>query len=172
MGGTGMWFAAMNYSVHSVMYGYFALAATPYRKYIAPYAIFITLAQLVQMVVGMLVTAKAVNYQMAGEECHVNRTNSILGMLMYASYFVLFGILFMENYIWGTKKTGSAGAERAFKQELPAKRPSAADVVRAISKEAKTPQLVKASRDHFTSTPKAQTQAALVVADPPTLLTA
>merc|ERR1711979_104697 len=101
---TGLWFAAMNYSVHSVMYGYFALMSTKYRKYITPYAIFITLAQLAQMLVGMFVTIKAVMYQNAGLECHVNKTNSVLGLAMYASYFVLFFKLFIENYVTQTRK--------------------------------------------------------------------
>merc|ERR1712032_247631 len=35
---TGIWFAAMNYSVHAVMYGYFAITATKYRKLVTPYA--------------------------------------------------------------------------------------------------------------------------------------
>ena len=101
---TGQWFAAMNYSVHSVMYGYFALMATPYRRYITPYAIFITLAQLLQMLVGMFVTIKAVMYQNAGQECHVNRTNSVLGLTMYLSYFVLFFKLFVGSYVTKTRK--------------------------------------------------------------------
>merc|ERR1712039_1142606 len=95
---TGLWFAAMNYSVHSVMYGYFALMTTQYRKYITPYAILITLAQLAQMLVGMFVTIKAVMYRDEGLECHVNKTNSILGLAMYFSYFLLFFKLFIENY--------------------------------------------------------------------------
>merc|ERR1712054_658200 len=95
---TGLWFAAMNYSVHSVMYGYFAIMSTKYRKYVTPYAIFITLAQLAQMLVGMFVTIKAVMYQNAGLECHVNKTNSVLGLSMYASYFLLFFKLFVDNY--------------------------------------------------------------------------
>jgi len=101
---TGLWFAAMNYSVHSVMYGYFAITATKYRKLISPYAIFITLAQLLQMVVGMFVTIKAVLYQVDGKECHVNRTNSVLGLLMYFSYFVLFLKLFIDNYVLKKKE--------------------------------------------------------------------
>merc|ERR1712130_839461 len=96
---TGIWFAAMNYSVHAVMYGYFAITATKYRKLVTPFAIFITLAQLLQMVVGMYVTVKAVLYQADGEECHVNKTNSVLGLLMYFSYFVLFSKLFVDNYL-------------------------------------------------------------------------
>merc|ERR1712056_15671 len=61
-------------------------------------AIYITLLQLVQMLVGMFVTIKAVLYQAAGEECHVNKTNSVLGLSMYESYFVLFFKLFVDNY--------------------------------------------------------------------------
>merc|ERR1712050_563241 len=106
---TGLWFAAMNYSVHSVMYGYFATAATKYRKYVAPFAIFITLGQLAQMLVGMFVTIKAVMYQDQGHECHVNKTNSVLGLTMYFSYFVLFGKLFVDNYVTQTRKRPQGG---------------------------------------------------------------
>merc|ERR1711933_369201 len=95
---TGAWFACMNYSVHSIMYGYFAIMGTRYRKLVTPYAIYITLLQLVQMLVGMFVTIKAVMYQAEGEECHVNKTNSFLGLSMYASYFLLFFKLFVDNY--------------------------------------------------------------------------
>lgn len=96
---TGAWFACMNYSVHSIMYGYFAVMGTQYRRTVSKYAIYITLLQLVQMLVGMFVTIKAVLYQAAGEECHVNKTNSVLGLSMYASYFVLFFKLFIDNYV-------------------------------------------------------------------------
>merc|ERR1712137_440113 len=101
---TGIWFAAMNYSVHAVMYGYFAITATKYRNYVTPFAIFITLAQLLQMLVGMYVTIKAVLHQVRGEECHVNKTNSVIGLLMYFSYFLLFTKLFVDNYCWKGKK--------------------------------------------------------------------
>merc|ERR1712151_933099 len=81
-----------------------------YRKLVTPYAIYITLLQLVQMLVGMFVTVKAVLYQMAGDECHVNKTNSVLGLGMYLSYFVLFFKLFVDNYYLrpkGLKKRAS-----------------------------------------------------------------
>merc|ERR1712151_210492 len=90
--------ARMNYSVHTIMYGYFAIMGTRDRKAVTKYAIYITLLQLVQMLVGMFVTVKAVLYQVAGEECHVNKTNSFLGLCIYASYFVLFFKLFIDNY--------------------------------------------------------------------------
>jgi len=104
---TGLWFASMNYSVHSIMYAYFAATATTYRKLVTPFAIFITLAQLLQMAVGMFVTVKAVFYQADGLECHVNKTNSVLGLSMYFSYFVLFLKLFIDNYVM-KKKQGDA----------------------------------------------------------------
>merc|ERR1711881_285831 len=110
----------MNYTVHSIMYGYFAVTATKYRKRVVPYAIYITLLQLLQMLVGMFVTVKAVMYQAGGEECHVNKTNSILGLTMYASYFVLFFKLFVDNYY--------------LKLKSPKKQASVRDVMRAVSR--------------------------------------
>jgi len=104
---TGMWFCCMNYAVHSVMYGYFAVTATKYRKWVTPFAMIITLAQLLQMVVGMYVTVKAVLYQANDHECHVNKTNSVLGLLMYFSYFLLFSKLFLDNYLFKKKALDS-----------------------------------------------------------------
>merc|ERR1712207_92498 len=117
---TGAWFACMNYSVHSIMYGYFAIMGTRYRKAVARFAIYITLLQLVQMLVGMFMTVKAVLYEAAGEECHVNKTNSVLGLGMYASYFVLFFKLFVDNYY--------------LKPKTLKKKPSVKDVMRSVSR--------------------------------------
>merc|ERR1712014_405500 len=61
-------------------------------------------AQLLQMLVGMYVTIKAVLHQVTGQECHVKKTNSVLGLLMYLSYFLLFFKLFVDNYCWKSKK--------------------------------------------------------------------
>merc|ERR1711933_481005 len=119
---TGAWFACMNYSVHALMYGYFAVMGTQYRKLVSPYAIYITLLQLVQMLVGMFVTIRAVLYQAAGEECHVNKTNSVLGLCMYASYFLLFFKLFLDNYY--------------LKPKTLKKRKSIREVARSVSRKA------------------------------------
>merc|ERR1712107_424825 len=120
---TGAWFACMNYSVHSIMYGYFAVMGTKHRRVVAPYAIYITLMQLVQMLVGMFVTIKAVMHQAEGEECHVNKTNSVLGLAMYASYFVLFFKLFVDNYYLKPKS-----------KALPQRRPTVREVARVVSR--------------------------------------
>merc|ERR1712151_1491633 len=128
---TGAWFACMNYSVHSVMYGYFAVMGTKHRRAVAPYAIYITLLQLAQMLVGMFVTMRAVQLQAEGEECHVNKTNSILGLAMYASYFVLFFKLFVDNY--------------CLKPRGQKRRPTVQEVARSMSR--KITQTVEAEAD-------------------------
>ena len=48
----------MNYFVHSIMYGYFGATSVSqsWRRAVRPYTIFITLLQLAQMVVGIVVT--------------------------------------------------------------------------------------------------------------------
>merc|ERR1712066_477717 len=116
---TGAWFACMNYTVHSLMYGYFAVMGTKYRKAVSPYAMFITLLQLAQMLVGMFVTVKAVLHQSMGEECHVNRANSALGLCMYASYFVLFFKLFVDNYCKkGARKASVREAARKMSRKI------------------------------------------------------
>ena len=76
---TGMWFATMNYAVHSVMYGYFAATqhSARARRAVRPFAIYITLAQLLQMVVGIGVTLRAMLVQAGGGECHVNKVRVV-----------------------------------------------------------------------------------------------
>jgi len=101
---TGLWFATMNYFVHSVMYGYYAaMGSAKMRPKVKKFAIYITLLQLLQMVVGIFVTVKAVMYQASGHPCRVNKTNSIMGLAMYASYFVLFFIFFLGRYVSAEK---------------------------------------------------------------------
>ncbi|KAH8055004.1 very-long-chain 3-ketoacyl-CoA synthase [Aureococcus anophagefferens] len=106
---TGLWFATMNYCVHSVMYAYFACMGVPHlRPKVKKFAIYITLLQLAQMVVGIFVTVRAVLYQAGGLDCRVNKTNSVLGLAMYSSYFLLFGKLFFENYVLTRSKAKAA----------------------------------------------------------------
>mmetsp|Transcript_15474 Transcript_15474/g.18866 ORF Transcript_15474/g.18866 Transcript_15474/m.18866 type:complete len:99 (-) Transcript_15474:64-360(-) len=95
------------------MYVYFAATQTSLRKFVRPFAIYITLLQLIQMIVGIFVTVRAVIYQANGHDCRVNKTNSILGLTMYSSYFVLFFKLFIENYVLSPKnKTKSTSSTK------------------------------------------------------------
>jgi len=90
---SGLWFGTMNYCVHSLMYFYyFLMTFETTRKYAKPFNWILTTLQTSQMAVGIFVTIQSMNF---GENdsvapCNVLRTNSFLGLFMYASYFVLF----------------------------------------------------------------------------------
>ena len=65
----------------------------------------ITTLQLTQMVFGIAVTVSSVVYLSRGLPCYVSLFNSLLGLGMYASYFVLFLQLFLSHYVYrATKK--------------------------------------------------------------------
>ena len=104
--GTGLWFASMNYSVHAMMYFYFGLTQTgPRGKALARrFSMAITTLQLAQMVVGIAVTVASMVYHASGAVCHVSLVNSLLGLAMYVSYFLLFLQLFLRSYVWKTHK--------------------------------------------------------------------
>ncbi|MBT97056.1 MAG: hypothetical protein CL902_00305 [Dehalococcoidia bacterium] len=98
----GIWFAAINYTVHSVMYTYYAMSITGgrLRALARPFARYITLFQLGQMVAGALLTAMAAYVHTENpEQCAGDETNYRLGWLMYVSYGVLFAQLFYTMYM-------------------------------------------------------------------------
>lgn len=103
---SGLWFAGMNYAVHTVMYLYYFLCALGLRKVIRPIAPLITGAQLLQMVVGTAVVIYTFYYSYFTEEgCEVDRRTIRMGLGMYGSYFVLFAALFIHLYMSkGSKK--------------------------------------------------------------------
>ena len=92
-----LYFVAMNYSVHAIMYGYYCLMALKVPSGIPP--VLITAAQISQMVVGVAVQGFA-SYKYLQEEpdCHVNGANIFWGGLMYASYFALFTKFAVDRY--------------------------------------------------------------------------
>ena len=55
----GIWFAAMNLSVHAIMYFYYFMGAINLRKVVRPFAPLITTIQILQMVGGIAVTVTA-----------------------------------------------------------------------------------------------------------------
>jgi elongation of very long chain fatty acids protein 6 len=112
---TGLWFATMNYFVHSIMYLYYFLTAIGARAVVKPIAPLITSLQLVQMVVGMTVTALSFYWSRTAGQCEIDPSNNRLGLAMYTSYFVLFALLFKKLYL--TKKPrGAAGKEKSQEQ--------------------------------------------------------
>jgi len=122
----GVWFAGMNYLVHSVMYAYFFFTSVGYYKLVSPIAPFITFIQIAQMVCGISVLAHAGYTQLNApllegltlresqlEACAIDPANWKLGLMMYFSYFVLFVQLFRNKYLPSKKKKVKKGKKRA-----------------------------------------------------------
>jgi elongation of very long chain fatty acids protein 6 len=107
--GTGLWFAAMNFTVHSVMYMYFGLQTMGLAKGLTRMmALPITVMQITQMIMGCIVTATSATRYFRGETCKVEPTNLFYGFIMYLSYFILFAKLFYDKYIVKAPKTDKA----------------------------------------------------------------
>ena len=85
---TGLFFVAMNYSVHAMMYGYYYLMAINQKPtWLNPGLI--TACQISQMVVGTALCVKTY-FLLGNTDCSVKSENVIAGMLMYFSYLYLF----------------------------------------------------------------------------------
>jgi len=98
-----LYFVAMNYSVHAIMYGYYCLMALKLKPAWLPPAV-ITVAQISQMVVGVAVQLGAsYRYFTEGSGAAgtgmVNGANVFWGGVMYASYFFLFAKFAVARYI-------------------------------------------------------------------------
>ena len=95
----GVWFATMNYGVHSVMYAYYCAMAFRFRKIASHLAPIITILQISQMVAGSYVTGYTAQVHSSGQPCFVTPSNYKLGLAMYVSYFALFCMLFYQKYL-------------------------------------------------------------------------
>jgi elongation of very long chain fatty acids protein 6 len=87
--GSGLYFVAMNYTVHALMYGYYCLQALHMCPKSFP-AILITLSQIAQMFVGTGVCMSAWYFMLNGRTCANDISNLIAGGAMYGSYLYLF----------------------------------------------------------------------------------
>merc|ERR1719440_218445 len=105
----------MNYTVHAIMYFYFGLTqcGPKGRRVAKRFSMLITSLQLLQMVVGIVVTVASVVYHANGMTCYVSLVNSVLGLVMYSSYFALFLQLFLNHYVYKAKAKPAAGATAA-----------------------------------------------------------
>lgn len=89
LAGTGLYFVAMNFSVHAVMYGYYCLVALHALPRSFP-TVLITVAQITQMFVGTGVCMSAWFYKLSNQACFNETSNLVAGGLMYGSYLYLF----------------------------------------------------------------------------------
>jgi elongation of very long chain fatty acids protein 6 len=97
----GLWFAAMNYAVHSIMYTYYFAMAARLTWLAVPFAPLITTSQILQMAVGSAVTfaSASTHHRHGASACKVDPANYKLGLAMYGSYLVLFCGLFINKYL-------------------------------------------------------------------------
>lgn len=113
---SGMYFVGMNFSVHALMYGYYCLQALNCCPKAFP-PILITLAQILQMLVGTGVCISCWYYSINGHTCHNDRKNLIAGALMYASYLYLFCDFAAKRYIFSSgKKASSSNKSKELKK--------------------------------------------------------
>mmetsp|Transcript_24008 Transcript_24008/g.52293 ORF Transcript_24008/g.52293 Transcript_24008/m.52293 type:complete len:361 (-) Transcript_24008:38-1120(-) len=116
----GLVYSSLNLTVHAFMYFFYALTALGYRP--TAYAMYITIIQILQMVVGTAVTTYT-NYHLhfvvpqdlsftlkshwnplqdgrdQSPSCKVNKLNALAGLIMYGSYLWLFCVFFYVSYI-------------------------------------------------------------------------
>jgi elongation of very long chain fatty acids protein 6 len=93
---SGWYFASMNLTVHAIMYTYYGLAAMGYARAMAKSGLnkVITSIQLAQMVGGIVILFYSTG-------CEKFDTNGFAAAsVMYGSYLLLFGKLFIDKYIY------------------------------------------------------------------------
>lgn len=94
-----LYFVAMNYTVHAIMYGYYCLKALKIEPPIPDKAI--TTIQILQMIVGTFVQCSSMYFYSkdGGESCKVDYSNLVAGAMMYGSYFCLFFHFAINRFI-------------------------------------------------------------------------
>lgn len=100
--GSGLYFVAMNYSVHALMYGYYCLQALNMCPKSFP-TVLITISQIAQMFVGTGVCLSTWYFMLSGKSCNNSLSNLTAGAIMYSSYLYLFVEFALKRY-GGPKK--------------------------------------------------------------------
>ncbi|CAJ1020107.1 putative GNS1/SUR4 family [Leishmania utingensis] len=93
--------ASINYFVHSIMYTYFALAEAGFKSLVKPFAMYITLLQITQMVVGLYFTVSFIVHHKADPQgCNGSTMALARGQCMiYIFNFYLFSEMFVKGYV-------------------------------------------------------------------------
>ena len=99
---SGQWFIVMNYMVHAVMYGYYALRVSRVVKLPIWVNMVITMLQLLQMIVGVAINIYVYMHIQTDWVCDGRLEKSyfyvLVSFAMYFSYFVLFALFFYDAY--------------------------------------------------------------------------
>lgn len=107
----GLYFVAMNYTVHAVMYFYYYLMALKMVPKWFPSWI-ITLMQISQMIIGTFIVGITTYYAHYGGrlyqpgECSITNLSLVTGGIIYASYLYLFVEFAVKRFVFGIKEEG------------------------------------------------------------------
>lgn len=95
----GIYFVAMNYTVHAIMYFYYFLQGIRcFPRWIPSWTV--TSLQISQMFIGIVVVAGALYYHVTNEiACKNELSNLIAGTVMYSSYLLLFLKFAIDRFI-------------------------------------------------------------------------
>lgn len=96
---TGIWFGIVNYTVHAIMYAYYAVKASG-RSPPRWVAKSITTIQLSQMFAGILLNYLATKSLLENKTCEMNPFAISISIFFYASYAILFGNFYYWTYVY------------------------------------------------------------------------
>lgn len=102
--------ASMNFAVHTIMYFYFAMAEAGFKDTVRPFAMYITMMQLVQMAGVIFASCYVIYYKYAdaaagiadgapGSCAGTSMFNARLQLIIYSFFMYLFGKMFVNAYI-------------------------------------------------------------------------
>jgi len=99
------------------MYGYYACTQTSLKNWAKKWGIMITTLQIMQMFAGLVILLSAAHFINKGYPCHTVGGNIVFGLLIYASYAVLFINFFIQRWICPKKKI-KTHKQKQIKQEI------------------------------------------------------
>jgi elongation of very long chain fatty acids protein 6 len=116
---TARWFSCVNYSVHALMYSYYAARAMKLKipKWVN---ILLTTLQISQMIWGIYLNYFVISTKLAGRNCSVSQRNIVANFFMYFTYFLLFSNYFYHAYLKKSpvsKKTERTDYDGAVKKD-------------------------------------------------------
>ena len=111
---TGIWFGIVNYSVHAIMYAYYAIKASGRHppRWIARC---ITTIQLSQMFAGLFLNYVAAKTLYYNKTCAMSPFTIGLSIFFYVSYAILFGNFYYWTYIHVRPKKVEDGSKMQVK---------------------------------------------------------
>ena len=92
------WFASMNFAIHTVMYGYYAVKAL--RLFPVPSIVnkVITTTQILQMIMGFVINVMLMGMRLSNKKCDLPLDSNVFGLVVYSSFLILFVNFFLQTY--------------------------------------------------------------------------